>query len=142
MSCLLGRMLVPALRIQPMSTATEELLARLAGKNTDPGSDLYTAMAASKPKHEDEAGDAKLNNLLQRINDMTGGAVKTAPTAEPPPPPTTEFIPLEPSSIAAAALTESEVSGLALKFLLSRGDATGRDIADQVKLPFVLIDEL
>ena len=29
-----------------------------------------------------------------------------------------------------------------MKFLLARGDATGRDIADQVKLPFVLVDEL
>ena len=29
-----------------------------------------------------------------------------------------------------------------LKFLLDRGDASGRDIADQVKLPFVLVDEL
>jgi predicted ATPase with chaperone activity len=41
-----------------------------------------------------------------------------------------------------AGLTDSEVEALALKFLLSRGDATGRDIADQVKLPFVLVDQL
>ena len=34
------------------------------------------------------------------------------------------------------------MEALILKFLLARGDATGRDIADQVKLPFVLIDEL
>jgi hypothetical protein len=31
---------------------------------------------------------------------------------------------------------------MVLKFLLARGDATGRDIAEQVKLPFVPIDEL
>ncbi|MCD4726552.1 MAG: AAA family ATPase [Pirellulales bacterium] len=29
-----------------------------------------------------------------------------------------------------------------MKFLLARGDATGRELADQIKLPFVLINEL
>ena len=49
---------------------------------------------------------------------------------------------VEPASFRAADLTDSEVEALILKFLLARGDATGRDIADQVKLPFVLVDEL
>ena len=53
-----------------------------------------------------------------------------------------EFFPVEPTSFREAKLTESEVEELVLKFLLSRGDASGRDIADQVKLPFVLLDEL
>lgn len=131
-----------------MSTATDELLARLAGKGAQPGLDPYTAVAATKPKHEDDSGesDKKLNNLLARINGLTGGAVKAV---EPEPVPVvvgaravTDFIPIEPSSIAEAALTESEVQALALKYLLSRGDASGRDISDQVKLPFVLVDEL
>ena len=51
-------------------------------------------------------------------------------------------MPIEPGSFRDAGLTESEVEALVLKFLLARGDATGRDIADQVKLPFVLVDEL
>jgi hypothetical protein len=127
-----------------MSTATDDLLARLAGKAAD-GSDPYSNFTASKPKHEDESGDAQLNNLLARINDITGGAAvkqKDLPPAEAPRPATTDFLPLEPTSIAGASLTESEVQALALKYLLSRGDASGREIADQVKLPFVLIDEL
>ncbi len=52
------------------------------------------------------------------------------------------FLPPEPSSLREAGLTESEVEALILKFLLARGDATGREIAEQVKLPFVLIDQL
>lgn len=126
-----------------MTTATDELLARLAGKGSQPGLDPYVAIAASKPKHEDESGEAdkKLNSLLARINGLTGGAVK-AIEPEPVLPTITEFIPIEPISIADAALTESEVQALALKYLLSRGDASGRDISDQVKLPFVMVDEL
>ena len=34
------------------------------------------------------------------------------------------------------------VESLVLKFLLARGDATGREIADQIKLPFILVNEL
>jgi hypothetical protein len=52
------------------------------------------------------------------------------------------FIPLEPRSLREAGLTDSEVEALLVKYLLSRGDASGRDLADQVKLPFVLVDEL
>lgn len=131
-----------------MSSATDELLARLAGKGAQPGLDPYTAIAATKPKHEDDSGEAdkKLSSLLARINDLTGGAVKkdAEPVAEVPVSvrATTDFVPLEPISIADAALTESEVQALALKYLLSRGDASGRDISDQVKLPFVLVDDL
>ena len=47
------------------------------------------------------------------------------------------FVPREPESFQDAGLTDSEVEALILKFLLARGDATGRDIAEQVKLPFV-----
>jgi hypothetical protein len=52
------------------------------------------------------------------------------------------FTPVEPASFRAAGLADSEVEAFILKFLLARGDATGRDIADQVKLPFMLVDEL
>ena len=51
-------------------------------------------------------------------------------------------MPIEPDSFRAAGLTDSEVEALILKFLLARGDAAGRDIAEQVKLPFVPIGQL
>lgn len=54
----------------------------------------------------------------------------------------TDFIPIEPQTLEEAQLSESEVESLVLKFLLARGEATGRAIADQVKLPFIVIDSL
>jgi hypothetical protein len=53
-----------------------------------------------------------------------------------------EFIPPEPKTFADASLTDSQVEELALKFLLSKGEGSGRDISDQLKLPFVLIEEM
>ncbi len=52
------------------------------------------------------------------------------------------FAPREPTSFAEAKLTNSEVEALMLKYLLSRGDAAGREISDQVMLPFLLIESL
>src|SRR6185436_7117470 len=39
-------------------------------------------------------------------------------------------------------LTDSEIECLILKYLLAKGDGSGRSVADQIKLPFVLIEEL
>src|SRR5262245_45486529 len=51
------------------------------------------------------------------------------------------FIPVEPKSFHQAKLTESEVEALILKFLLSKGNASGREMSDQLKLPFILLEE-
>ncbi len=128
-----------------MSSVTDNLLARLASKHNGSELDPYAEIAAKTPAHE-PGEDAKLDSLLKRINGITSGkpeaaAPKAKPTEEVPVSPD-EFIPQEPTSIEAAMLTESEVEALALKYLLSCGDATGRGISDQVKLPFKLIDEL
>jgi hypothetical protein len=53
-----------------------------------------------------------------------------------------QFLPREPESFREAGLNDNLVESLALKFLMSHGDATGREVADQLKLPFLLIDEL
>ena len=52
------------------------------------------------------------------------------------------FTPVEPVSFQKAGLTDSDVESLVVKFLLAHGDVSGREIAEQVKLPFVLIDAL
>ena len=41
-----------------------------------------------------------------------------------------------------ARLTDTEVEQLVAKYLFSRGEATGRQISDQVKLPFGLVEQL
>lgn len=124
---------------------------------------------SSIPSPDKLAADAKLAELLARLQGIVktepnpeppspvlpeaSAPHVASPAAEPAAvvPPTGEpaaelngsgFVPVEPASLDAAGLTESTVESLVLKFLLARGDASGRAIADQLKLPFVLLDEL
>ncbi len=132
----------------------QELLTRLAGRGSDTGADSWAAVAATAPDHDSAKSAAvaqaerdrqeKLDQLLGRIAKLTGQQSDLGQSANSAAQvgPDSEFYPQEPSSLPDAKVTESEVESLILKFLLARGDATGRDIADQVKLPFVLIEEL
>jgi hypothetical protein len=52
------------------------------------------------------------------------------------------FFPREPSTFEEANVSPSLVEELVLKYLLARSDGTGRDIADHVKMPFVLLEEV
>lgn len=52
-----------------------------------------------------------------------------------------ECVPLAPRTLEEAGLSEAELEGLILKYMLSKARATGREIADQIKLPFGLIEE-
>ncbi len=54
---------------------------------------------------------------------------------------TDEFVPVEPTSLQAAGLTDSEVEALILKFLNARGDASGWAISEQVRLPYRLVND-
>lgn len=125
---------------------TQDLLARLAGHQGDSStgvkSDPYTEMAASKPKHEQE-DDQQLQALLGRINELTekkrGKAVGEEAGSDME---EGAFFPVEPESFDAAGLTESDVESIVMKYLLARGDAAGRDIAEQLKLPFGMVDVL
>jgi DNA-binding PadR family transcriptional regulator len=133
-----------------------ELLKSKAG-----GAEALTALAAKTPAHDPAdapAPDQKLNEVLNRIIQLTGADVRRGEAALAQMPPAAarptdpvaseqsqaadEFIPLDPPTIRDAGLTDSEVEALILKYLLSRGDCAGREIADQIKLPFILIDPL
>ncbi len=105
------------------------------------------ATAAARAKQQD------LDSVIRRIKTLTAqvsgsAGHEEAPAAQPQRQPHTEarrvndFLPVEPESFRGAGLTETMVESLVLKFLLARGDSSGREIADQVKLPFILIDEL
>lgn len=50
------------------------------------------------------------------------------------------FVPTAPGSLEEVGLTDSMVEQLIAKFLLSAGEATGRMIAEQVRLPFLLVE--
>jgi hypothetical protein len=50
--------------------------------------------------------------------------------------------PEEPSSAAADGVNETLLEAIVYRFLLSIGEATGREIADQVKLPFLMVQPI
>src|SRR5258707_14254717 len=59
-----------------------------------------------------------------------------------PPPAEEPFFPKEPSTMEAAGLSPTDVEALILKQLLIGGTATGRKIAEQIKLPFGIMQDL
>jgi len=52
------------------------------------------------------------------------------------------FVPAAPKSLEDAGLTETEVEDLILKFLFRRGVQSGRDIAEQLRLPFGILQAM
>jgi hypothetical protein len=148
------------------------LLELLRDKNNggDAAAALAARPPVHEPSQVGDA-DSTLNEVLNRITQLTGTSVRrgesnsggasqpfrtgsalaaatvnstttpgqqadaNAETAD-------EFVPTDPSSIRDAGLSDSEVESLILKYLLSRGDCTGRDVADQIKLPFILVEPL
>ena len=105
------------------------------------------------------ATDDKLTGLLERINSITATASSAeqveqivqqdeqpevvVEVEESAPPVSPEgFMPDEPVSLYDARLNESLVESLIVKYLFARGDATGRDISEQVKLPFIIVEEI
>ncbi len=77
-------------------------------------------------------GNSQLSELFERVNNLLGGSGIGDE----------EFCPACPSSLEEAQLTSEEVERLALKYLLQRGSASGREICRQVKLSFAIIDPL
>ncbi|MDZ4781923.1 MAG: AAA family ATPase [Planctomycetia bacterium] len=129
-------------------TSSDSLLARLAGGGND--MDAWSSLDATRPAHdeavqaptcdewdeqEQKERDAKLDHLLSRIADLAGGNNMTIDEEG-------AFLPLEPDTLEEAQLSEGEVEALILKYLLAKGSATGRDCADQVRLPFKIVERL
>lgn len=56
------------------------------------------------------------------------------------PPTYGDFMPQEPRTLEEARLSSSDVEGLVLKLMLARGDLTGREVMEHIKLPFVMIE--
>jgi predicted ATPase with chaperone activity len=143
-----------------MGDLEDSLLAKLARMRSAPHGDdnVWDELEASPPQHSsvptppetdtahDLSDEEKLNHLLSRIESLSDGVRENS--SEPPPPtqksnfPTEVFIPLQKRSLDEMELTESEVEELALKFLLSRGDASGREISEQIRIPFMLVEVL
>ncbi len=127
--------------------------------------DFQASMSHETPN--DSTGK-DLDMLLARINAMTGSDVAEdpAPAGSPQPLPVEKvsmeeinalrsnshlvdahdelediFIPRRPTSFEQAKISETRVEELVLKFLLARGDSSGRTIAEQTRLPYILIEK-
>jgi len=125
----------------------EELLARIKSGQLD---GIGSKEAGFKPQDISRKAGPKpaasaehlLDEALRRVHELAEATVRAPLKPAAPAPVDGEFYPVEPRSLLEARLTETEVESLVLKYLLSRGDASGRSIAEQVKLPMALVEPL
>lgn len=143
-----------------MGNLEDSLLAKMARMRSAPHGDenVWDELEASPPQQSststtatvqppnEQSDDDKLSSLLSRIERLSDGG--PANVDSPPSSdernlfPTESFVPLQKRSLEEMELTQSEVEELALKYLLSRGDASGRDISEQVRIPFAIMEVL
>jgi len=103
--------------------------------------------AANKNSSDDGSGSApstyfgnyikrssRLTELFDRVNTLLGSNANQDP-GQP-------FRPKAPETLEETGLTFEEVERLILKFLLAKGSGRGRAIANQVRLPFQIVDPI
>ena len=74
-------------------------------------------------------------------SDALGHPAQSNPLSDPPSNSLTDdFLPLRPKSLKESGLLVKDLSPLLLKFLYLHGPQSGRAIADQVRLPFEVVD--
>ena len=129
----------PAQPSPSQPTSPEQPVRTEAGIRTAPSPQRSEKSAANNP-------EARLEGLLNRINNIATGNVEdcepecaVANTFESI---VNTFMPKEPETFDDAGLTETQIEELIMKFLLARGDAQGRQVAEQIKIPFALVDPL
>lgn len=72
----------------------------------------------------------------QGASDFTGAHGDYSPSRDEP------WRPREPESLREAGVLDTMVEQLILKFLLARGEVEGRQVADQIKFPFRLVEPI
>jgi len=89
----------------------------------------------SEPESESPAvkKDSHLAELFNRVGALLGGSQDVGDES---------FKPLEPETLEDAQLSFEEVERLILKYLLSKGSASGRTVCSQIKLPFHIVDPI
>ena len=86
--------------------------------------------------------DATLDSLLDRINLMADGDEESGEPQAGSAISSGEFRPTPPTTFRDAGVSDTVVEELICKFLLAIGEASGRAITDQVKLPFALVEQV
>jgi hypothetical protein len=107
-----------------------------------------TASVAPPSPSAPASGDNSIEAILARINSATGKPSAAEPravvakvakfdaTADEP------WRPQEPATLQAAGCTETMIEAIALRYLLARTESEGRVLAEQLKLPFRLIEPI
>ncbi len=99
----------------------------------------------------EQSTEAELDQLLDRINHLSGGEAARTPSGQGgyAPPVKREnvddeglFYPREPEDFKDARVTRSMVEELVVKYLLSAGEASFRSISDQIALPFSMVQDI
>jgi hypothetical protein len=110
---------------RPQKPAASEDRNASARKPEPPG--------APEAKSSVVKADAHISALFDRVNSLLGGATQQAGTP---------YFPTAPETLDETGLPAADIERLILKFLLSRGSASGRLVAGQACLPFQIIDPL
>ena len=95
-------------------------------KNEFDGDDPSWAVAATDPRNHQSARASSETVVAQESVSLEDDA----------------FIPKVPESIRETGLSQTQVESLILKFLLNTGQASGREIAEQIAIPFGLVERL
>jgi len=99
------------------------------------GDDLWWAIAAKQTKTVQAQPCRSIERPAQQQPMRATRAAVDAPRIG-------RFVPVAPVSLADTGLSLAQIESLVLKYLLNCGTATGRDISDQLRLPFPQIREM
>ncbi|HMO13824.1 MAG TPA: AAA family ATPase [Pirellulaceae bacterium] len=90
-----------------------------------------------------EKRSSEIEQMLDRIGLLMGGSNRQAKSnAVASDLEITDFVPLAPDSLESASLNSSNIQDIILKYLLATGEASGREVSKQLRLPFSLITPL
>ncbi len=129
-------------RINGMANGT---VPRVSSQSLANHPSAQPAMASAAPRQKMAAPQTQVSpgvaaevgtrQLLQEsLHELTEAA--------PDRPDNSTFMPPEPRNFAEAGISSSGVEELIYKFLLARGEASIRDISEQVCLPFNMVEEI
>ena len=92
-----------------------------------------------------------LSSLIAELRQSTGMKPQEADTCTLPAPTATHtsasstppmaWFPREPRDLKSAGVTEPTIEAIALKFLLNAGVASARKVAEQIRLPFAIVND-
>jgi hypothetical protein len=125
--------------VQEVPIAAENTGGELAGSGDQPViSGAAGQPQAAQPKSLPRQARAVRSGSQKSAGQISGSPVPAGfkPTDDEP------WRPAEPTDIRSAGVNETLLEAVIYRFLLNIGEAEGREIADQVKLPFTMIEPL